>query len=55
MNLISSLGVNSNGNGVVDQQQPEDNDELVEDASAGLCLGLLAYPVLQAADILVYK
>ncbi|CAG8614129.1 4480_t:CDS:2 [Acaulospora colombiana] len=33
------------------------NVQSIEDAdtSSGLCLGLLAYPVLQAADILLYK
>ncbi|KAJ3298802.1 Tryptophan--tRNA ligase, mitochondrial [Blyttiomyces sp. JEL0837] len=54
MALIHQLGQASSATSTATTSEDESDTSPFEDAS-GLCLGLLAYPVLQAADIMVYR
>ncbi|KAJ3417261.1 hypothetical protein HDV05_005717 [Chytridiales sp. JEL 0842] len=54
-----TLNTNSNSEGSMETNEDQGKEGVEEqfddESTAGLCLGLLAYPVLQAADILVYR
>ncbi|CAG8750248.1 18656_t:CDS:2, partial [Acaulospora morrowiae] len=57
LNCITPVGWLSRMTQWKTKSQQKKNIQSIEevDTSSGLCLGLFAYPVLQAADILLYK